>query len=150
MRKGWTDYQSEVEVPPPLAPLAAGFKATLVESGYGVHPVRSHMWLMAQLSRWMDEHGLTVGDLDEGRLDEFLSARRAAGYRTLCSRRALVPLLGFTAAQGLAAADPPAVSPVEMLSARFLHYLISERAVVPSTALLYGKRVRRFMVPTIT
>lgn len=39
MRKGWTDYRSEVDMPPPLAPLAAGFKAALVESGYGVHPL---------------------------------------------------------------------------------------------------------------
>jgi site-specific recombinase XerD len=145
MRKGWTDYRNEVDVPPPLAPLAAGFKAALIEAGYGVHSVREHLWLMAHLSRWMHEHGLTVGDLDEGRQDGFLTARRGAGYRTLCSRRALVPLLGFTVAQGLAAADPPAVSPVEVLLARYSHYLLGERAVAPSTARLYTKRVRRFL-----
>lgn len=145
MRKGWTDYRSEVDVPPPLAPLAAGFKAALIEAGYGVHPGRSHMWLMAHLSRWMDEHGLAASDLDEGRLEEFLIARRAAGYRTLCSRRALVPLTDFMAAQGIAATGVPAVSALEALVARYSRYLLGERAVAPSTARLYGKRMRRFL-----
>ncbi|MGH3535481.1 MAG: site-specific integrase [Pseudonocardiaceae bacterium] len=145
MQKGWTGYQSEVEVPGPLAPWAAGFKSALVEAGYGVHSVRSHMWLMAHLSRWMDEHELTVGHLDEDRLEEFLVARRAAGYRTLCSRRALAPLTSFKASQGIAAAGAPAVPPLELLVARFSRYLIGERAVAPSTARLYGKRARRFL-----
>jgi len=145
MQKGWTGYQSEVEVPGPLAPLVAGFKSGLVEAGYGVHSVREHLWLMAHLSRWMDEHGLAASDLDEDRLEEFLIARRAAGHRTLCSRRALVPLTGFLAAQGIAATGAPAVSALEALVARYSRYLLGERAVAPSTTRLYGKRVRRFV-----
>jgi integrase/recombinase XerD len=145
MQKGWTGYQSEVEVPGMLAPLAAGFQAALVEAGYGVHSVREHLWLMARLSKWMDERGLTTGDLNEGRLEEFLAARRGAGRRTLCSRRALVPLMDSLAAQGIAAPVPPGVAPVEVLLARYSRYLLAERALAPSTARLYGKRVRRFL-----
>ena len=129
-------------MPGPLAPLAAGFKSALVEAGYGVHSVRGHLWLMAHLSRWMDEHGLAASDLDEDRLEEFLIARRAAGYTTMCSRRALVPLTGFMAAQGIAVAGAPTVSALEAL---YSLYLLGERAVAPSTACLYTKRVRRFL-----
>ncbi len=49
------------------------------------------------------------------------------------------------AAQGIAAPFPPGVAPVEVLLARYSRYLLAERALAPSTARLYGKRVRRFL-----
>lgn len=144
MRQGWTGYQSEVGVTGPLAPSAEGFKAALNAAGYGEHPTRNHLWLMAHVSRWLEDHRLTAGDLDAERVEAFLADRRAAGYKTLCSRRALLPLLGFLAAEGLDAPAAPA-SEAENVLAGFSRYLLHERAISSSTACLYGKRARRFL-----
>ena len=103
MRQGWTGYQSEVRVTGPLAPSAVGFKAALNGAGYGEHPTRNHLWLMAHVSRWLEDQRLTATDFDAERVEAFLADRRAVGYKTLCSRRALLPLLGFLAAEGLGA-----------------------------------------------
>ena len=45
------------------------------------------------LSRWLDREGLRVDQLTPARQEQFLAARRAAGYRTWVSARSLrVPL----------------------------------------------------------
>ncbi|MDA8283035.1 MAG: tyrosine-type recombinase/integrase [Actinomycetota bacterium] len=137
-------YLSEVPVSGPLAPLVGEFKASLADAGYVVPVAREHLWLMAQVSRWMEDRGLSVGDLDDVRVEAFLADRRAAGRRTLCSARGLAPLLRLLRAHGLPGAAPPAGA-VEELLAGFGRYLADERAVAPSTARLYTKRVRRFL-----
>lgn len=137
-------YLNEVPVSGPLAPLAGEFKATLAEDGYPVQSARRHLWLMAHLGRWMEDRALGVSDLDGERVEGFLADRRAAGYRTFRSVRALVPLLDFLRAKGLVERVDPS-GPVEELLAGFGRYLADERAVVPSTVHLYGKRARRFL-----
>lgn len=138
-------YSSEVPVPEPLASLASEFAASLTAAGYAVPVVRDHLWLMTHLGRWMESRGLEVGDLDDERVEAFFAERRAAGYRTRRSAQSLVPLLDLLRAKGLVErADP--VGPVEELLAAFGRYLANERAVVPSTVRLYGKRARRFLM----
>lgn len=137
-------YLSEVPVSGPLAPLAGEFKTSLADAGYVVPVAREHLWLMAQVSRWMEDRGLSVGDLDDDRVEAFLAYRRAAGHRTLGSARGLTPLLGLLRAHGLPQAPRPAGA-VEELLAGFGRYLADERAVAASTANLYLKRARRFV-----
>lgn len=139
-----TAHSGEVRVPGPLGPLAAGFKSALIECGY--RSWRWHLYLMAHLSRWLEGQGLTAADLSAERAEEYLAARRAAGYRWLCSQRGLAPLLGYLAAQGvLVRKDRTPGSPAEVLLARFSRYLHDERAVGASTTCLYVKRARRFL-----
>jgi integrase/recombinase XerD len=139
-----TISNGEVRMAGPLAPLAAGFQSALTESGY--RSWRWHLYLMAHLSRWLESQGLSAADLSEERAEEYLAARRAAGYRWLCSQRGLAPLLDYLAIQGvLEREDRAPGSAVEVLLARFGRYLQDERAVGASTTCLFGKRARRFL-----
>jgi site-specific recombinase XerD len=135
---------TEVRMTGPLAPLAAGFKSTLIDAGY--RSWRWHLYLMAHLSRWLESQGLSAADLSAERAEEYLAARRAAGYNWLCSRRGLAPLLGYLAARGvLEKEDQAPGSAAEALLACFSRYLQDERAVGASTTCLYVKRARRFL-----
>jgi integrase/recombinase XerD len=134
---------SEVRVCGPLAPLAAGFKSTLIAAGY--RSWRWHLYLMAHLSRWLEGQGLSPADFSPERAEEYLEARRAAGYNWLCSRRGLAPLLDYLTAQGALETADQAPSAAEVLLASFGRYLQDERAVGVSTSLLYLKRARRFL-----
>lgn len=130
-------YSSEVPVPEPLASLASEFAASLADAGYVVPVVRSHLWLMTHLGRWMKSRGLEAGDLDDECVEEFFAERRAAGCRTRRSARSLVPLLDLLRIKGLVERAAP-VGPVEELLASFGRYLANERAVAPSTVRCMG------------
>jgi hypothetical protein len=55
--------------------------------------VSQRIWQFDHLSRWLDREGLRVDQLTPARQEQFLAARRAAGYRTWVSARSLrVPL----------------------------------------------------------
>ena len=74
-----------VVVSGPLAEYAPGFAAELGRRGFMPLSALHQMRLLAHLSRWMDVHGLGVGQLTEARVDEFLVERRA-NYTSLYSR----------------------------------------------------------------
>jgi integrase/recombinase XerD len=133
----------EVRMTGPLAPMADGFRSALIDAGY--RSWRLHLYLMAHMSRWLETQGLSAADLSAERAGEYLAARRAAGYSSLCSRRGLAPLLDYLAAQGVPVTEDPPPGPAALLVGRFGRYLRDERAVGATTAGLYAKRVRRFL-----
>jgi hypothetical protein len=88
---------SDVRVPGPLAPFAAGFRSALLGAGYTPLSAVNQMRLMVHLSRWLEARRLSAAELTEERVEEYLGARRAAGYVGLYTRRGLAPLLDFLA-----------------------------------------------------
>jgi len=146
MRKP-TSRVSRVCVRGPLQPFAAGFRSRLSDLGYTPLSAVNQMRLLAHLSRWLESAGLGTADLTDDRIEEFLLARRAAGYTGSVSPRALAPLLEFLAARGeLPAAEPSTPgSPADELLAAFHRYLLSERGLAASTTRAYVLRARRFM-----
>ena len=68
----------------PLTVWVEGFCAELDGQGYTRDSAGIQMQLMAHLSRWLAGEGLVAGDLTPVRVEDFLRARRAAGYRDLC------------------------------------------------------------------
>src|ERR1700739_3012302 len=108
-----------VRVTGPLAVFTNGFAAELVRRGYRPNSAAAQLQLMAHLSRWMAQRDLTVVDLTKPVLEDFLVARRQAGYRLWLSPRALTPLLTYL--RGLEVLPPvsaPAVGgPVDALLA---------------------------------
>lgn len=138
---------SKVRVAGPLAPFAEEFRLRLRDQGYTPLSTVNQLRLVAQLSRWLEAGGFSTADLTEGRVEEFLAARRAAGYTGLISPRALVPLLEFLAGRDeLPAAEPwvPSSRSEEVLAA-FERYLLCERGLVASTASAYVRGAGRFM-----
>ena len=88
-----------------LAPYAEGFREELLGQGYTQGSAAHQIHLMAHLSRWLEAQELEPASLDERVSSQFAAARRADGYAAQRSARALVPLLGYLRALGVAA--PP-------------------------------------------
>lgn len=119
----------------PLAGYVDGFHLELQRQGYRPNPQCDQLRLMAHVSRWMAEKGLGAGDLTPARVEEFLAARRAAGYTLWLSAKGVAPLLAHL--RRLGAVPPPeqpvAKTPAEQLMVRFRAYLAEERGLAAST-----------------
>src|ERR1039458_10903235 len=66
-----------------LARWAERYGDELARLGFTRNSVITHVVLMGQLSRWMSEVGIVVGDLTEGRVERFFDSRRARGQRQI-------------------------------------------------------------------
>ena len=137
---------SRVRVTGPLAEYAPGFAVELARVGYRENSKADQLRLLAHLSRWLAGEGLGAVEVTIAVGDEFLAARRAAGYTLWLSRRALVPLLQYLRALGVAPPEPVVdQSPTEAMIARYREYLTSERGLRASTARCYADLVRPFL-----
>ncbi len=63
--------------------------------------------LVAHLSRWLASQGLAAGELVPERVEQFLTARRAAGYTGHLTLRGLSPLLSYLRGLGVVPDPPP-------------------------------------------
>ncbi len=136
-----------VRVSGPLEGFAAGFRAELEGLGYAQRSCEAQLGLMKHLSGWLAARGLPVGDLTVEVADRFLADRRGR-YSHLRGRRALVPLLGYLRARGVAPRPPAvvAVGPAEQLAERFARYLAVERGLAAETVRSYVSQVRPFLL----
>lgn len=136
-----------VRVEGPLRPFAAGFAVTLSRQGYTPSSVGHQLWLLAHLSRWLGAARLEPAALSPENVERFLIARRAAGYATYASAKALAPLLLYLRELGVAPAGggPAPSGPVEELLCCYGRYLELERGLMASTAHGYIGHVRPFL-----
>jgi integrase/recombinase XerD len=129
-----------------LAPYAEGFRAELLGQGYTQGSAAHQIHLMAHLSRWLEAQELEPAALDEHVASHFAAARRADGYAAQRSARAMMPLLGYLRALGVAApraAEPEA--PGDWLIGRFAGYLAGERCLAADSIRSYTGVARRFL-----
>ena len=91
---------SMVEVTGPLVRYVDGFVAALVGDGYRPASARSHVKLLAHVSRWLEAQGLDAISLTSTRVDEFLGAREMEGYARLLTGKGVAPLLSYLRASG--------------------------------------------------
>jgi site-specific recombinase XerD len=106
--------------------------------------------LMAHLSRWLASEGLGPDDLSPARIEDFVAARRAAGYVNYVTPRALAALLGHLRALGVVPpAGEPALSEVEELLVSYRSWLCSERGLAAVTARNYADMVRPFLAARV-
>jgi integrase/recombinase XerD len=138
---------SQIRVLGPLAVFAAGFADELAREGYTLHSARFQVRLLAQLSRWLAEEGLGAGDLRTTVMERFLCVRRAAGYTTHLSIKAMQPILGYLCCLGATQPSPAPVpsGPVEAALERYRSYLTVERGLGEPTARGYVDAVRPFL-----
>jgi integrase/recombinase XerD len=138
---------SEMRALGPLGTFAAGFADELARQGYTPHSARFQMRLMAQLSRWLVDEGLDAGDLRTTEVERFLRARRAAGYTSHLSIKAMRAILGYLRDVGaVPTLPPPAPSgPVDVALERYRRYLAVERGLGNATARGYVDAVRPFL-----
>jgi site-specific recombinase XerD len=131
--------RSGIELTGPLAAHAAGFQAELRRLGYTASPAKKHHYLLAHLSRWLDEHGLDVADVATPGVEPFFAARRVAGVANLRTRAALNPLVAHLRGLGVVpvAEAPVLITEAERLLGGFRTYLTSERGLVEGTVRFY-------------
>ena len=126
---------SRVKVIGPLVPYVGGFHAELEAEGYRRGPVADQLRVMAHVSRWMEARVIGVGDLTAARIEEFLVARREAGYTLWLSAKGVSPLMDHLHRLGVVpvpAVVPPATQ-AELLLEAFRIYLAEERGLAPGT-----------------
>lgn len=138
---------SKVAVTGPLAPFVGAYKSRLEAHGYTPLTAVNALRMMALASWWLEDSSLAAADLDRARVDQFVEARRAAGYRLSCSGRSLLSLVEMLAEAGvvLVEAAAPARSETVVLLDSFHRYLLEERGLVASTAAAYVHRAGRFV-----
>jgi integrase/recombinase XerD len=128
---------SRVRVMGPLASRAEGFRRELAEQGYSPHTARRHLQLLGHLSRWLVDAGLDGSRLSGRVVQEYLEARRVAGYRSFCTVRAAAPVLGYLRRQGVvqppAADDGVGTGAAGDLLFRYARYLRVERGLAEVT-----------------
>jgi integrase/recombinase XerD len=135
-----------VRVTGPLAVYACGFRDELAARGYAASSAVMRLQLVAELSRWLEQQGLGVGDLTSARVEAFFAFRRARVRRLFVSPGALRLLLEYLDAVGvLPAAEPVSPTPIDRLVERYVRYLCDERALAGRTVRRYGYVARRFL-----
>lgn len=63
----------------PLGPQAAGYRIELARLGYSPWTASAHMYLMADVSRWLEDRFAQPAAFDSAAVQEFLVHRRASG-----------------------------------------------------------------------
>jgi integrase/recombinase XerD len=138
-----------VRVTGPLAMYADGFRASLSAQGYGTGAADRNLRTLAHVSRWMDDRGLSAGQLDAARLEGFLEARRREGYHHALSVRAVMPLVRYLGGLGVVAVPAEATGGADALGPvveEYRRYLVSERALTAGVVCKYTRLAREFLL----
>ena len=128
-----------------LGPQVVGYQAWLARRGYTPGTIRNMLKEFGQVDRWLSAEAITAAQLDEGRITEFMSARRAAGYRRVPGARAMVPMLNFLRENGIAREAPVVVTPLGVLLGQYRCWLVQERNLAATTVLRYDNTARHFL-----
>jgi integrase/recombinase XerD len=119
----------------------------LVERGFRPGAVADRLGQFRALSGWLGARGLPVAELDPEGVEEFLDARRAAGYRSYVAassvRLPLDYLIGVGVAPVLGVSTAP--SPVDRLLEKYRRYLLLERRLAETTIAGYEGVARVFL-----
>jgi site-specific recombinase XerD len=128
-----------------LASYAAGFEEDLAQQGY--RSASDHLYVMAQLSRWLLSEELGAADLSALRVDEFLRWRRNSGYVSALSLARMSQVVDHLVAIGVVARPEPAAGGtlVELLIERYRRYLVQERGLVAESVRVYIEVARAFL-----
>ena len=119
----------------------------MVERGFRPGAVADRLGQFRALSRWLGTHRLPVAELDAAKGEEFLDARRAAGYRSFVAassvRLPLKHLTGIGIPPLLEVSRTP--SPVDDLLENYRRYLLLERRLAATTIAGYESVARVFL-----
>lgn len=136
----------------PLAPHATGLAGELARLGFTEMSARAQLGLAAHLSRWLAAAGLGTMALTAPVAEEYLAARRAAGYTAYLTPKALAPLLDYLRELGVApeAEIAAPATHAEALLERYRRYLLAERGLREKVVRGYVDSVRPFVVSHAT
>lgn len=121
-----------VRITGPLTRYFEGFSAELTAQGYTDLSLANQLRLMADLSRWLEEIGIAIEQVDHDVVKRFLSKRRRT-HTHFISCRAIEPLLRYLRAAGVfTLARAPDQRPRREELRAYERYLVEERDVAPA------------------
>ncbi len=134
-----------VRVAGPLGPYAAGFEQHLAAEGY--RSAGDHLYVMAQLSRWLFDRELEAANLSPTALEEFRSWRRATGYASAVSSQRMSQVVDYLVAIGVVTGFGPAAArtPAGELIERYSCYLVTERGLTAASVRVYVEVAGAFL-----
>lgn len=114
--------------------------------GYAPLSVREHVRVLAGFARWMEKNELRVGDLNDGKLSEFLNEQprgffrrgNSATLRRFLERLRQLEVVGASCSENV-------VSPYHELETRYAEYLRNNRGLAPKTSERYLSIVQHFL-----
>lgn len=123
------------------------FGERLIGLGYRHETILHKLWIVSLFGRWMEHAGLALSDLDEGRAEEFLSARRRRGRTHRGHPRTLRQLIEHLRSRGVVPrlVQPRDDSPAAVLLASYGEYLSRERSLAGCTIAGYLAVVGPFL-----
>lgn len=137
---------SQVRFTGPLAAYAPALAEELAALGYTRTSATAKLQLAAQLSRWLEAAGVSLGELTAEAVGQFLEERRRS-YASGCSAQALAPVLGLLRRLGAVPEAAPAAAstgPADVLLDRFGGYLASRRGLTAPVVGAYLHWARPF------
>lgn len=136
-----------VHVRGPLASYAAGFEEDLAAQGHRGGSICDHLYVMAQLSRWLVSEDLAPADLSGSAVEKFACWRAARGYVTGLSPKRMGRLVDYLAGVGAVTGFKPAVeaTPLGELLERYGRYLADERGLSTPSVRVYDGVARGFL-----
>ena len=131
-----------------LGPYLDSFLVAATELGYTMSTLRTQLWVLGDLERWLTRRRLVLVALKEQVLEQFLEHQRRHGRLRRGDPRTVQRLLEHLHAKGVVPSPEPAVdhSPLASLGQHYEDYLRKERGLCPGTGARYWGFLRRFLV----
>jgi site-specific recombinase XerD len=131
-----------------LGPHLGSFANWLSEQGYPRQTGMQKLRLLAFLSRWLEQKKISIQQLDEQRIEQFLKTQRKQLRRQRQAQHTLTQLLHHLRRLRVAPDQPPpqAGSPTERLMQDYGRFLAQERGLSQVTLDNYLPSVRRFLI----
>lgn len=137
-----------VEVDGPMSPFVAGIGEVLRAEGYLDGSARDLMRLVADVSRWLAQRGLGVGDLTTEVIERFF-ASGCAVHSVRRSARSLNPIMAHLRSLGVVAVEAAVASgrthgETDLLD-HFRRWCTTQRGLTPTTTDQYVRRAALFL-----
>ena len=131
----------------PLGGVIESFTEFLGKQGYARGTCRKKIWLVGELSKWLEREGLELGDLDEKRVTDFLEYRRKRGKKPSSEAKTLHTLLEHLRESGVLCHSVSVADKAEKtgIEKEFESYLVLERGLTRATQVNYLPVVRCFL-----
>ena len=131
-----------------LGPYLDSFLVAATELGYTISTLRTQLWVLGDLERWLKRKRLVLVALEEQVLKQFLEHQRRHGRLRRGDSRTVHRLLEHLRAKGVVPSPEPTVdhSPLAALGQRYEDYLRKERGLCPGTGARYWGFLRQFLV----
>jgi site-specific recombinase XerD len=119
----------------------------MLSAGYSPRTVRDYLYVLARLSRWLDDEGLATGQLTVEVVQRFLLVRRNAGNRRWCTVRSMQPMLTVLRDMRVipVVEQQSPVSAVEAMLVAYRRYLMVERRLAAASVITRVGVARRFL-----